>query len=60
MNFPAVNQPRESKVRLCITNKNMPNILARISKLFADHNLNIEIIERIEAAEGIINVRVIK
>ena len=84
VNFPAVNQPRESKVRLCITNKNMPNILARISKLFADHNLNIEnmvnrsrgdyaytlidtnddvrqdIIERIEAAEGIINVRVIK
>lgn len=42
VNFPAVNQPRESKVRLCITNKNMPNILARISKLFADHNLNIE------------------
>ena len=62
----------------------MPNILARISKLFADHNLNIEnmvnrsrgdyaytlidtnddvrqdIIERIEVAEGIINVRVIK
>ena len=84
VNFPAVNQPRESKVRLCITNKNMPNILARISKLFADHNLNIEnmvnrsrgdyaytlidtnddvrqdIIERIEAAKGIINVRVIK
>ena len=84
VNFPAVNQPRESKVRLCITNKNMPNILARISKLFADRNLNIEnmvnrsrgdyaytlidtnddvrqdIIERIEAAEGIINVRVIK
>ena len=84
VNFPAVNQPRESRVRLCITNKNMPNILARISKLFADHNLNIEnmvnrsrgdyaytlidtnddvrqdIIERIEAAEGIINVRVIK
>lgn len=84
VNFPGVNQPRESKVRLCITNKNMPNILARISKLFADHHLNIEnmvnrsrgeyaytlidtnddvrqdIIERIEAADGIINVRVIK
>ena len=84
VNFPAVNQPRESKVILCINNKNMPNILARISKLFADHNLNIEnmvnrsrgdyaytlidtnddvrqdIIERIEAAKGIINVRVIK
>ena len=84
VNFPRCVQPRESKVRLCITNKNMPNILARISKLFADHNLNIEnmvnrakgdyaytlidtnsdvrqdIIDRIEAAEGIINVRVIK
>ena len=84
VNFPGVNQPRESKVRLCITNKNMPNILARISSLCADHNLNIEnmvnrskgeysytlvdinedvrddIIERIEAAEGIITVRVIK
>ena len=83
-NYPRCVQPRESKVRLCITNKNMPNILARISKLFADHNLNIEnmvnrakgdyaytlidtnsdvrqdIIDRIEAAEGIINVRVIK
>ena len=84
VNYPRCVQPRESKVRLCITNKNMPNILARISKLFADHNLNIEnmvnrakgdyaytlidtnsdvrqdIIDRIEAAEGIINVRVIK
>ena len=84
VNYPRCVQPRESKVRLCITNKNMPNILARISKLFADHNLNIEnmvnrakgdyaytlidtnsdvrqdIIVRIEAAEGIINVRVIK
>ena len=84
VNFPAVNQPRESKVRLCITNRNVPNILALISKLFADHSLNIEnmvnrskgdyaytlidtnddvrqdIIERIEAAKGIINVRVIK
>ena len=84
VNYPRCVQPRESKVRLCITNKNMPNILARISKLFADHNLNIvnmvnrakgdyaytlidtnsdvrqDIIDRIEAAEGIINVRVIK
>ena len=31
-----------SKTRLCIINKNVPNILANISKLFADHNLNIE------------------
>lgn len=42
VNFPRCVQARESKVRLCITNKNVPNILARISKLFADHNLNIE------------------
>ena len=31
-----------SKTRLCIINKNVPNILANIFKLFADHNLNIE------------------
>lgn len=81
VNFPGVNQARVSKTRLCIINKNVPNILANISKLFADHNLNIEnmvnrsrgeyaytlidtndevrqdIIERIESAKGIINVR---
>ena len=83
VNFPDVNQARISKTRLCIINKNVPNILANISKLFADHNLNIEnmvnrsrgeyaytlidtndevrpdIIERIESANGIINVRAI-
>ena len=42
VNFPGVNQARVSKVRLCIINKNVPNILASISKLFADCNLNIE------------------
>lgn len=42
VNFPGVNQARVSKTRLCIINKNVPNILANISKLFADHNLNIE------------------
>ena len=42
VNFPGVNQVRVSKVRLCIINKNVPNILASISKLFADYNLNIE------------------
>ena len=83
VNFPGVNQARMSKTRLCIINKNVPNILANISKLFADHNLNIEnmvnrsrgeyaytlidtndevrpdIIERMESANGIINVRAI-
>ena len=83
VNFPGVKQARESKTRICVINKNVPNILARISNLFADHNLNIEnmvnrsrgeyaytlidtddevrqdIIDRIEAAKGVINVRVI-
>ena len=82
-NVASGNQARMSKTRLCIINKNVPNILANISKLFADHNLNIEnmvnrsrgeyaytlidtndevrpdIIERIESANGIINVRAI-
>lgn len=84
VNFPRCVQARESKVRLCIINKNVPNILASISKLFADHNLNIEnmvnrargeyaytlidtnneiredIVERIEAIDAVINLRVIK
>ena len=84
VNFPRCVQARESKVRLCIINKNVPNILASISKLFADHNLNIEnmvnrargeyaytlidtnndiredIVERIEAIDAIINLRVIR
>ncbi len=84
VNFPRCVQERESKVRLCIINKNVPNILARISKLFADHDLNIEnmvnrakgeyaytlidtnsevredIVERINAVEEIISLRVIK
>ena len=83
VNFPGVKQARESKTRICVINKNVPNILARISNLFADHNLNIEnmvnrsrgeyaytlidtndevrqdIIDRIETAKGVINVRVI-
>lgn len=42
VNFPNVFQVRESTTRVCITNKNVPNILAHISKLFADHHLNIE------------------
>lgn len=83
VNYPNVTQARESKTRICITNRNVPKILANISKLFADHHFNIEnmvnrskgdfsytlidtnedvrqdIIERIEAIEGIISIRVI-
>lgn len=83
VNFPDVTQTRESKTRICITNRNVPKVLSNISKLFADHHLNIEnmvnrskgdfsytlldtnedvrqdIIERIEAIDGIITVRVI-
>ncbi len=42
VNFPEVVHFRESATRICIINKNIPNMLARISALFADHNINIE------------------
>ena len=42
VNFPRCVQARESKVRVCIINRNVPNILASISKMFADLGINIE------------------
>jgi len=42
VNFPRCVQARESKVRICIINKNIPNILASISTMFAELELNIE------------------
>ena len=49
VNFPSVNEPRTTKYRICLIHKNVPNMLAQfatlkcnISKLFADHKLNIE------------------
>lgn len=42
VNFPEVVQPRETKQRMCVINKNVPNILATISTVFANHQMNIE------------------
>ncbi|WP_249029652.1 phosphoglycerate dehydrogenase [Tannockella kyphosi] len=42
VNFPEVVQPRETTQRMCVINKNVPNILATISTVFASHNMNIE------------------
>ncbi|MFI3324624.1 MAG: phosphoglycerate dehydrogenase [Clostridia bacterium] len=42
VNFPEVIQARETKERMCIINKNIPNILAKISTFFAENNINIE------------------
>jgi len=42
VNFPRCVQERNSKTRICIINKNVPNILARISGLLAQNEINIE------------------
>lgn len=42
VNFPEVIQVKDTKERMCIINKNVPNILAIISTLFAKSNINIE------------------
>lgn len=42
VNFPAVSEPRKTKYRVCIIHKNVPNMLAKFSTLFANEDLNIE------------------
>ena len=42
VNFPAVNEPRSAKYRICIIHKNVPTMLAKFATLFADANINIE------------------
>ena len=42
VNFPAVNEPRCAKYRICIIHKNVPTMLAKFATLFADANINIE------------------
>ena len=42
VNFPAVSEPRRSKYRICIINKNVPNMLAQFATLLANKGLNIE------------------
>ena len=42
VNFPNCVSEREAPIRLCITHKNVPNVLKPISEMFAENNINIE------------------
>lgn len=42
VNFPAVSSERTSGSRICVTHKNIPNMLKSVSEVFGTLNLNIE------------------
>ena len=42
VNFPTVGIPRSEKPRVCIMNKNVPNMLSQITSAFSVQNINIE------------------
>ena len=42
VNFPTVGIPRSEKPRVCIMNKNVPNMLSQITSAFSSQNINIE------------------
>lgn len=42
VNFPTVGIPRSEKPRVCIMNKNIPNMLTQITSAFSSQNINIE------------------
>jgi len=42
VNFPTVGIPRSEKPRVCIMNKNIPNMLSQITSAFSAENINIE------------------
>lgn len=42
VNFPNCSLEREAPIRLCITHRNVPNMLKQFISLFAKHNTNIE------------------
>ncbi len=42
VNFPAVSVPQSEKPRVCIMNKNIPNMLSQITSAFSAENVNIE------------------
>ncbi len=68
VNFPTVGIPQSEKPRVCIMNKNIPNMLSQITSAFSAENINIEnlangskgevaytIVEtNVEAGEGIL------
>ncbi len=42
VNFPTVSLPHSEKSRVCIMNKNIPNMLTQITSAFSAQNINIE------------------
>lgn len=42
VNFPAVNIPRTTDVRVCVIHENVPSVLSQISTAVADAGINIE------------------
>ncbi len=42
VNFPTVGIPQSEKPRVCIMNKNIPNMLTQITSAFSAENINIE------------------
>ena len=42
VNFPSVSIPHSEKPRVCIMNKNIPNMLSQITAAFSADNINIE------------------
>jgi D-3-phosphoglycerate dehydrogenase len=42
VNFPTVGVPRSEKPRVCIMNRNIPNMLSQITSAFSTKNINIE------------------
>ncbi len=42
VNFPSVSIPASNKPRVCIMNKNIPNMLSQITSAFSSQNINIE------------------
>ena len=42
VNFPSVGIPMSDKPRVCIMNKNIPNMLTQITSAFSAENINIE------------------
>ena len=42
VNFPTVGIPQSDKPRVCIMNKNVPNMLSQITSIFSAQNVNIE------------------
>ncbi len=42
VNFPTVGIPLSEKPRVCIMNKNIPNMLSQITSVFSSQNINIE------------------